>query len=330
MALEEFRSEFLSGDNEERYLAEGERLFWVRDSNWDLELSSWNSRTGATIHYDFTIGGSASNGRVGTDHIVFAEENGPQVLYHLYAIDSTDTLIGSLSVDAPGDEQKWWAYAPWGGALHLALTTDGITLVRWFPRDEPEPMEMIHDLSDAGMGEFGEFGVDDDNIVLTESGRIWHLDRSSRVLTWLENETEVTDSVVMTDDGFGYATSGEGMFYWGYDGQQRHISAEIEAADYQINTTFASHHLPSRSSFALVGSLWIYEGSGGVFAYDLNSGAIEPVVLDTRESPWITYRDPQVLDDGTLFVLGLTSESGVTGAQDRYQTNNHPSAATSA
>ena len=91
------------------------------------------------------------------------------------------------------------------------------------------------------------------------------------------------------------------------------VSDAIRTAPYQFNCTFPSIHYFSQD-FTRWGNWVVYVAGDGVFAYNLSTHAIQPVLLNTRESPFITYRYPVVLPDGTLFVTGLTSASGATGA----------------
>jgi hypothetical protein len=59
----------------------------------------------------------------------------------------------------------------------------------------------------------------------------------------------------------------------------------------------------------------IYIGNMGVFAYDIKADKITPLLLSpVRADLRIDYRYPVALDNGELFVTGLTSTSGATGA----------------
>lgn len=83
-----------------------------------------------------------------------------------------------------------------------------------------------------------------------------------------------------------------------------------------MNETFASTHLHTGGDWTRRGQLVIYQGDSSIFAYDIAADVVTPVLLDPRLEPpmRLTYRNPQLLDSGVLFVQGLYSESGAVGA----------------
>ena len=88
----------------------------------------------------------------------------------------------------------------------------------------------------------------------------------------------------------------------------------IEAADYEINETFASSHLyyqdPTRWRDYI-----IYVANSGLFAYNMRSHEVTPILLEPRTPDLrIVYRYPRVTESGILLVTGLTSTSGAVGA----------------
>jgi hypothetical protein len=68
--------------------------------------------------------------------------------------------------------------------------------------------------------------------------------------------------------------------------------------------------------FARWGSTVVYIGQDdGVFAFDMTTRAITPVLLPPDNSNvTIQYRYPVALSDGKVFVTALTSNDGSTGA----------------
>jgi hypothetical protein len=49
-----------------------------------------------------------------------------------------------------------------------------------------------------------------------------------------------------------------------------------------------------------------------VFAYNLTSKAVQPILLSPLSMNPVTYRYPSVLDDGTLLIVGIVSTEGPT------------------
>ena len=96
----------------------------------------------------------------------------------------------------------------------------------------------------------------------------------------------------------------------------RDINAEIKASGYQMNTTFAAAHIPANGQYALYKNLVIYTAQSGIFTFNLDTKKVAPLLLEPRDPKLRTvYRKPVVLDNGTLFVLGLQSTNGAVGAE---------------
>ena len=91
------------------------------------------------------------------------------------------------------------------------------------------------------------------------------------------------------------------------------ITDKIKAG-YSMNKTFAQVHYPDNNgSWCKYKDKIVYHGSYGIFAYDMNSEKVIPLALDARDNS-VVYRNPTTVDTGTLFLKGLLSESGATGA----------------
>ncbi|MEI8255376.1 MAG: hypothetical protein WCJ30_06845, partial [Deltaproteobacteria bacterium] len=186
--------------------------------------------------------------------------------------------------------------------------------MKWTPATSAPPAQLTT-LESAGatVGEFMDFGVSGNTVVFIESGRIWRMDLVTNRAEWLHNMTQVSGSVSFSADGVMF-DSATGPMYFEYATRSlTDLGAAIDSSPYRFNCTFGSVHHFSQD-FTRWGDWMIYIGGDGVFAYNMATHAIRPVLLDTREAPFITYRYPAVLPDGTLFVTGLTSNSGSTGA----------------
>jgi hypothetical protein len=188
-----------------------------------------------------------------------------------------------------------------GDDVYILTTGSETTLLRWTPGQDP-----------------GE------TLVVVESGRIWEADLAAGTSEWLGNETLVYEWVEMSEAGVLFDTY-EGLRFWERaTGELRDVSQEIADA-WRMNDTYAgAHYFSLGDGFTLHGTTVIYVGSYGLFAYDLEAGWLEPILLDPRDLPRIEYRDPRVLDSGVVFVKGLESESGAVGADGPIYRVEHP------
>jgi hypothetical protein len=308
--LDERRSEAL-GEDAGELAAVGNVLLWLDFSAFDPTLHSLAG--GAGTAYAFSIGsGNEHNYRASAQAIATAEPDGGSITYRLYAAGQPETLLGEAVFDAPGDEQRWWAYAVEGQSLYVVTTGAETTLHRYDPGGVATP---VTTLESAGceVGELWDFGVDAGVMVLVESGRLWRLDLGSNTCTFLGNDTEVSGSVDFRADGVLYE-SATGPFFASADGSTLDVAQAILASPYRLNETYASSHLYA-SGLARFGAWVVYVGQSGVFAYQRESHEVAPILLHPIDGEVrVDYRYPVVLDDGTLFVTGLTSTSGAVGA----------------
>lgn len=313
-ALEENRTEVLD-ESAQNLGAVGNRLFWT-GSSYDPILHSYEHTSGVEVDYEFSIGsGDLANDRASTEAIATAIPGGGNVVYHVYDIARANDALDTFALPMPTNAQ-WWAYAVVGTDVYYAVDDDETVLWRKGAGVEAERVVSLQSDCDLPVGEFWDFTMDGAVALVVESGRVWRVDLSGGCTAiWLENETEV-QSFSYDDDGVLYS-SATGPFYWDVaTGETTDIAAMITRADYHLNDTFATAHLYNEGTVALWTHYAIYHGNSGIFALDLRSGAVSPILLDNPYTgdTYVTYRDPTVLDDGTLFVQSLESTDGATGA----------------
>jgi hypothetical protein len=312
--LEQHRSVFLkSGATELTGI--GARLYWLEFPTFDPTLHSFDTTSGAQTNYGFSIGsGDIYNFRPSEELIVTAEPQGADILYHAYAIDGSGEL-GSFSLPAPSDEQRWWAYAPDHGDVYVVTTGAETKLLRWnVGLDVPEEVLTFEKLG-IPVGEFWDFGVDSGKLVMIESGRGWYVDLATQTGRALGNKTEA-DAGWLDDRGVLLETA-DGPFFFDYaSGRLTNVGRAIADSSFSLNKTFASAHLYDGSdspSLARLGDDVGYEASSGIFDFDMASGEVRPMLLDARDNS-VVYRYPVFLDDGSVFVHGLVSTDGAIGA----------------
>ncbi|APR79534.1 Hypothetical protein A7982_04881 [Minicystis rosea] len=309
--LEQHREVFKDGASE--LAGVGTRLFWLEFPTFDPSLHSYDAATSQTIDYAFSIGsGDKYNYRASDKLVVTAEPKGDTVVLHAYAIGKSNHAVDDLKLPAPSNGVRWWAYAPDKSDVYYVITTDATTLWRWTPGSgQPKSLFNLEDTG-AEIGEFLDFGVDGNTMTFIESGRVWSLDIAAKKSTWLGNKTEA--SSVYADGTGALLGTASGPFFYGYKNKMLIDVAEgIESSGFSLNTTFASAHL-FKQDLARRQSLVGYIGQDGFFTYDLNANKVTPILLNARDNS-VVYRYPVLLEDGSVFVQGLESTSGATGAE---------------
>lgn len=308
--LEGARSEFL-GESAGELFTTGETLFWLDFSAWDPTLHSAGA---GTTSYAFTVSQDGLwNVRASDQMVVTAVDEYSQIRYCAFATGAADDLLGETVFPAPGDEQRWWAYAVYGGVAYVVTTGAETTLWAWVPGIEPTVMTTLESAG-ATVVEFWAFGIDGNRMAFIESGRLWVMDLATNTATWSGNGTEASGNVHMGDDGVLFDTAAGPHFYRYANGSLEDVGASIEASSYCFNDTYPTIHR-YQGGLTRAGSAMIYEASNGIFAYDLDSGAFTPLLLEPcSEEVRIEYRDPVHRADGSVFTTGLTSTSGSVGA----------------
>ena len=139
------------------------------------------------------------------------------------------------------------------------------------------------------------------------------------------NETQITGDVNFDTTGVVW-TGPYDMYYYQYaSGELTNLTEVINAASYAFNGTYDLAHGQLEMGYTRLGSKLVYESLSGIYLFDLVSRAFVPIILTERE--WdirVTWRGPVILDDGTLFVTGLESESGSVGSEGPVWMIEHP------
>lgn len=324
--LEAGRSMFLGPDVDD-LSAVGDQLFWLDSSSFDPSLHRYDDSTGAKIAYGFGVGGSdTANFRASANLVVTADPTASPVVYHAYDANAVATEIDEATLPTSSGVE-WSAYAVSGSTVYLVdeSTPGATTLLRWTPGGGAPAAVTTLESAGATIGEFEDFGVQDDTMVFIESGRIWKLDIPSNTATWLMNQTEVSGAVDFESDGVLFESASGLMFFDYSKNALTNLSALIDANTYRINATFAtaSNYL---QDFARWRGFVLYIGDNGLFAYDMTNDRITPILLSPESSTLrVDYRYPVALNDGTAFVTGLTSTDGAVGADGpTYQVDLNP------
>jgi hypothetical protein len=303
------RSVRFLGNEADELQAAGRRIFWLQYAGFDPTIHS--SLDGVRVNYTFAAG-TEGNVRVGDRLVVTATRVADAVVYRAYDAAAANALRGEVTMPAPGDEQRWWAYCADEGDVYIVTTGAATTLHRWTPGAAPAFVLTLEEAG-ASVGIFFDFMVDGGKMLFVESGRLWRLDLATKQATWVGNRKEISGAVSTNGLGVLYVAA-DGPFYF-ENGMTRDVRAEIADSDYRLNTTFASMHHYASEGVLYRGTV-IYRGQAGIFAYDLRAKEVRPLLLEPRTPELrVDYIDPHVTDDNaTLYVTGLESKSGAVGA----------------
>ena len=289
----------------------GPNLFYLDyGGQWDPDV--YVVRPGADPMRITTLSYDDLNYRVSDDILVTAVPDGGLIDYRAFDLDSGAPL-GTTTIPSPTSSIAWWAYAADGTDVYLVDEDGGHALTTFVPGDTPQVLTTFAALG-VEVAEFWDFDVLGDEMLFIESGRIWLADLALGTAEWLGNDEQASAAAWMDDGSVVYATSG-GLFVH-VDGSAKDLGALIEGSGYELNSTFAAaHHLTSAEGWSTHGTTVVYMGSNGVFAYDLADASVRPLLLEPNVAGYrVDYRDPVVVDEGTLYVTGLVSTSGAVGS----------------
>ncbi|MFV8752886.1 hypothetical protein ACNOYE_20260 [Nannocystaceae bacterium ST9] len=266
---------------------------------------------------------TAWNFRMSSSHAMTAHRAGGQVLYQAWSLDE-GALVDELELPEPVGA-NWSPYALIEDRAWVIEDQVGAhSVLHW--QLGVEPATPAGTLEQAGVDvdtlfDFGVAGaIGSERLVVLADARLWLVEVGSWTATWIETDTEVGDSLAWSDRDLLFTTADGGLHVYSFiDGSRRRIDEELAASDWQLNATYTNIHLPTGEGATLVGARVVYLGSAGLFAYGLDDGAIEPVLLEPRwdpegEAPRIEYVDLWPLGDARVIVTGLESESGSVGA----------------
>ena len=298
--------------------AVGNQLFWYDNSAFNFALARYDDATGKQIAYTFPVGaGNLHNYRASATIVVTADPKSDPVVYHAYDVNPVNTEVGSTTMPKPSGAQ-WSAYAVSDGTVYImdTATPGTTTLMKWIPGQSPTA---VTTLESAGVkvGEFWDFSVSGNTMVFIEGGRIWKMDIAANKATWLMNKSLVAGdaSVDFRDDGVMFSTDTALMFFDYNKGVLENVTDLINHNPYKISETYSTAAKFDQQDFWRWKRFVLYIGNSGLFGYDLVNDKVTPIVLSPiSDALRVDYRYPVALDDGTAFVTGLMSTSGLTGA----------------
>lgn len=316
--LEADLAEITSGAAQD-YAVAGSRLTWQDAGAGNPVLKSFDDETGDTLTYRQPPYWPGSPGSP-SDNMNFVASTG--VVASMNTMDSvrawdpaTGDDLGELVVPAPPYGQKWWAYGADGGDVYVAIIAGGhLVLQRWTPgqaqaRDVARLDELI---APNTMGEFTNFAVSGDTVIFAEGGRVWIASMSGGKADWIQNDQYV-GAVEFTSSEVTY-TQGDHVYVYDRGTDSRIDLTDRIAAAYTLNATYPEPHLPTGEALTRMGDVLVYQGTYGLFAFDVGTDEAWPVLLDHRDNS-VVWRYPTGMPKtGAFFAKGLESASGAIGA----------------
>ncbi len=300
----------------------GNHLFWIDAAAGNPILRSYNDDTGAKTRYGFapylivaTAPNPIDNVNFRVSPSTVAVMNEPDGA-NLYRVDAEEEHLDKLTLPAPPYGQKWWSYAVDGDIVFTAVLRDEELVVQSFRAGDEQPTvvaSLTELIAPEVIGEFFGFAISGSTLIFNESGRIWMADLGGGgSARWAKNDMRVGG---VHFDGLGAVYNQDERFYrYDFVSDTREDLTERMLAGYEMNETFAAAHHPTPSTtWFKYQSRIAYVANSGLFTFDMTSGSVAPLLLDARDNS-IVFRNPAVLDNGTLFVKGLQSSSGSTGA----------------
>ena len=305
------------------FFAAGNSLYWVEVGGGNPLLRSFDDAKKLRTDYTFKVYLTGPGTPNPVDTINY-EASGTTVASmneldgaNLYEAGSPEKLLGKLTLPAPPFGQRWWAYSVTGNEVFVVVidaNSGKHVLQKWSPgQGSPTNIFALDDLIAPNViGEFHDFAVDGTTLIFDEGFRIWMADLGDAKAKWAQNDKHIGSANFYA----GGAVYSQGQTFFRYDmasDSREDITDKIKAG-YSMNKTFAQVHYPAgNGAWCKYKNKVVYHGSYGIFAYDMDTEQVTPLLLDARDNS-VVYRDCAAVDTGTLFVKGLLSKSGAIGA----------------
>ena len=246
---------------------------------------------------------------------------GGDALYTTFRLD-TGAVVDEVMMAKPA-AAKYDAYGLFGEQAYIVVEGEGLAVYEWTPGAGTP--ESVGTLAGADLGAFAGFVVAQDQagarrLVAVGTQGTYSFDLATGELTQVPLPVMVLEGAI---NEYGVAAlDGRDLWWYGWgDTEARAIHEELAASSYLLNPTYAQAHLPgsgfASQDIAIAGTTLYYSSNSGIYAYDVVSKTVTPVLLDD-----VGYADAGLTvkytglaaGDTALFTLGLESMSGSTGA----------------
>ncbi|MDI3285991.1 hypothetical protein [Polyangium sp. 15x6] len=320
--LEGKRAVFIETPAQDFFATEN-TLYWVEVGSGNPLLRSFDDAKKQRTDYTFKVYLTGVSSPNPVDNINFAASSTMVASMNVldgantYAAGTPEMPRGKLDLPAPPFGQKWWAYSVTGDDLYVTVIngdTGKYVLQKWTPGQASATDVLVLDdlIAPNVMGEFTNFAVNGTTLMFAEGGRLWLAELTDAKAKWVQNDKRA-GGADFYPGGAVYSQDREFFRYDKATDTRENITDKIKAS-YSMNKTFAEAHHPGHDmTWCKFKNKVVYEGNFGIFAYDLESETVTPLLLDARDNS-VVYKYPVAVGTGTLFVKGLESTSGATGA----------------
>lgn len=326
MQLDAQRELALPADRVDDVRAAGPWLVWLDIyQGWSGVLHARRYPGGEEVVSAAPIGDEDTppNYEIGEELGMTAVTVGGDARYTVFRL-ATGAVLDEVTMKKPG-AAKYDAYAVFGEQAYIVVEDEDLAVYAWTPgTDTPT---RIGALGEAGVnfGAFAGFVVTEDEagtrrLIGIGTAGTYSMDLATTTITQVPLPIMPLEGAI---NEYGIAVI-DGKDLWWYDwgaAQARAIHDELAAASYQLNSTFAQAHLVgsgfAAQDVAIDGTTLYYRSNSGIYAYDVATRAVTPVLLDdvnyTGSGVFVKYTG-LAAGDGSLFAVGLESTSGSTGA----------------
>lgn len=312
--------------------AVGDQIFWRESEGaWEsLHSMDMNTREKTAYTFPITLDSYDAPLAFSDKHIVSLSLSDGKVTYHVYAVGEPALEVGSFEMDAPPNA-KWWTFGVDGGQVYIIKDTPATgpdnpsrtEILAWSTTEQAQRLVTTTEELGIAPGIVQNMDVDDDQLMLLESGRLWHIDLETLKATWMESGKEL-GSAYYDRQGVLYSDAASTLRYYDLEvGELRDISEEIDETGWVLDEKyFDTVRFYTGSGITLVGDLVIYiSTTNAVMSYNLTTREVRPLLLSPRnygpedDPVKFTYADPVGMEDGTLLVHAYTSFGKRTPAE---------------
>lgn len=329
MSLEQKRELVLPADAVDDVRAAGPWLTWLDLSQgFSGVLHARRGAGGDEVVSEVPIGddGTPPNYEISEELAMTAVTVGGDAVYTVLRL-GTGTALDQVTMTKP-DAAKYDAYGVFSGQAYIVVEAEDLAIYEWTPgTDAPT---QIASFGEAGtnFGAWLGFVVAEDMAGTRRLVGVGTLGTHSMDLA-TKQVTQVPLPIVLQEGAInehGIAAI-DGRDIWWYDwgaAEARAIHDELALSGYLLNSTYAMAHLVgsgfASQDIAIDGTTIYYRSNSGIYAYDVASKQVTPVLLDdlnysgSGDGPggFITYTG-LAAGDGALVMLGLESTNGATG-----------------
>ncbi|KIG18017.1 hypothetical protein DB30_01904 [Enhygromyxa salina] len=329
--LEVNREAILPGFGVDDINAVNDYLTWLDiTQGWEAQLHIRHYPEGTDIIASVTIGDEMTTPfyRLDDKFAMTALTGMTDSIYKIIDLQTGD-LVEEVTHKKP-QTASYDAYGIRGDQAYLVVEDEGKMIYEWdVGTGSPIAIGAIDDTS-ANLGAWidftlVEFGGSRKLLALGTYGT-YTIDLDTMVATQVPLpitplEIGITDVGIAAIDGFDLWFVG-----WG-DTEARAIHDELKESSYALNSTFEKAHWVGSGTanvdVSMDGELIYYNSVAGIYAYGVNSGTIEPVLLnragyDQTEDPkvYVQYTGITLARD-VMYVVGLESPDGSSGSDGK-------------